>query len=292
MKIKISSVTDVGTERTNNEDAFIVCTDIDKQNWILTNDADYHTLGKYGCLMVVADGMGGANAGEIASSIAINTIKSFFAKEKLSKIDFSTEDSVYKHLSKAIQLSNDAIMNHVITDPDSIGLGTTIVTTWIIGNYAYIAWCGDSRCYCYNQETGLKQLTKDHSYVQELVDKGEITKKQAFNHPDGNIITKCLGDVDAMPEPDLITYKIKNGDVLLCCSDGLCGYCNDKTIENVFLNNFNDISSCKDNLLRLALEAGGHDNITITLCGTLPDNQTTPFVTNSTKIKRFFKNLL
>ena len=290
MKIRISAITDVGLERTNNEDAVIVCPDLEKQNWGETGSEDYLALGKYGAMLVVADGMGGANAGEIASSIAVDTAKNYFSQKRLSENEIS-EKTAYSLLLDAITLSNKAIMNHVETDPDSIGLGTTIVITWVIDRKAYIAWCGDSRCYCYNPKNGLRQLTKDHSYVQELVDKGEITAKQAFNHPDSNVITKCLGDVDAVTEPDMITYEIKDGDVLLSCSDGLCGYCDDKSIEKVLLNNFDNLTLCKDNLLKLAMNAGGQDNITIALCATLPDSQQTPIIDSSIKMKRFLKNI-
>ena len=290
MNIKISAITDVGKERTNNEDAVLVCPDLEKQNWGETESENYLALGKYGTMLVVADGMGGANAGEIASSIAVDTAKNYFSQKRLSENEIS-EKTAYSLLLDAITLSNKAIMNHVETDPDSIGLGTTIVITWVIDRKAYIAWCGDSRCYCYNPKNGLQQLTKDHSYVQELVDKGEITDKQAFNHPDSNIITKCLGDVDAVTEPDMITYEIKDGDVLLSCSDGLCGYCDDKSIEKVLLNNFDNLTLCKDNLLKLAMNAGGQDNITIALCATLPDSQQTPIIDSSIKMKRFLKNI-
>ena len=290
MNIKISAITDVGKERTNNEDAVLVCPDLEKQNWGETESENYLALGKYGTMLVVADGMGGANAGEIASSIAVDTAKNYFSQKRLSENEIS-EKTAYSLLLEAITLSNKAIMNHVETDPDSIGLGTTIVITWVIDRKAYIAWCGDSRCYCYNPKNGLRQLTKDHSYVQELVDKGEITAKQAFNHPDSNIITNCLGDVDAVTEPDMITYEIKDGDVLLSCSDGLCGYCDDKSIEKVLLNNFDNLTLCKDNLLKLAMNAGGQDNITIALCATLPDSQQTPIIDSSIKMKRFLKNI-
>lgn len=290
MNIKISTITDVGIERTNNEDAVLVCLDLGKHNWGETEGKDYLALGKYGAMLVVADGMGGANAGEIASSIAIDTIKTFFSEKQLSENEIS-EKVAYGLLMDAIMLSNKAIMKYVEKAPDSVGLGTTIVIAWVIDGKAYIAWCGDSRCYCYNQTSGLHQLTKDHSYVQELVDRGEITQKQAFNHPDGNIITKCLGDVDAVPEPDMITYQLCNGDLLLLCSDGLCGYCDDRSIERVLLNNFDNLSLCKDNLLKLAMSAGGQDNISIALCATLPEGQQIPTVTSSTKIKRFIKNL-
>lgn len=290
MKIRISAITDVGIERANNEDAVLVCPDLEKQNWGETESKDFCALGKYGAMMVVADGMGGANAGEIASSIAIDTIKKYFSQKRLCENELS-EEVAYSLLTNAIILSNKAIMEHVETDPNSIGLGTTIVITWLVEGNAYIAWCGDSRCYCYNQNCGLKQLTKDHSYVQELVDKGEITQMQAFNHPESNIITRCLGDVDAESEPNIITYNIENGDILLSCSDGLCGYCDDKSIEKIILNHFEEIQICRDNLLKLALRVGGHDNVTIALCATLPDNQKVPLITNATKMKRFIKSI-
>lgn len=290
MNIKISAISDVGLERTNNEDAVLVCPNLEKQNWGESETSNYLALGKYGAMLVVADGMGGANAGEIASSIAIDTIRNFFSLKRLSADEIS-EKTAYSMLLDVITLSNKAIMEHVETDPDSIGLGTTIVISWVINGKAYIAWCGDSRCYSYNQTTGLRQLTKDHSYVQELVDKGEITLKQAFNHPDSNIITKCLGDVDAVAEPDIVTYKLNDGDLLLLCSDGLCGYCEDKSIEKVLLNNFDNLPVCKDSLLKLAMAAGGQDNITIALCATLPEGHELPIVNGSTKIKRFLKNI-
>lgn len=289
MNINFAAITDVGIERTNNEDAVIICSNIENQNWGVTSENTFLPLGKYGSLMIVADGMGGVNAGEIASAIAIDSLRKYFSIDNLCCN--ITDKIAYNKLTEAIQLANKAIMEYVVTDSNATGLGTTIVVTWIIENKAFIAWCGDSRCYCYNQNTGLKQLTKDHSYVQKLIDEGKITKKEAFNHPDNNIITKCLGDVDSETEPDIITYNINEGDILLVCSDGLCGYCDDKTIEKTLLYNFDNLQQCKDNLLQLALKAGGQDNITIALCATLPDTQQQPIVSTYTKIKRFIRRL-
>ena len=291
MKIRISAITDVGKERTNNEDTVLVCPDLEKQHWGAMESKDYIPLSKYGAMLVVADGMGGANAGEIASSIAVNTVKNYFSQNRLSE-DRLSEKTAHRMLGEAIALSNKAIMEYAKTEPDSIGLGTTIVITWIVEDSAYIAWCGDSRCYSYNQINGLQPLTKDHSYVQELIDKGKIAPNQAFNHPDSNIVTKCLGDVDASTEPDILTYQLNDGDLLLTCSDGLCGYCDDKSIEKVLLKSFDNLSACKDNLLNLAMAAGGQDNITIALCATLPEDQQAPIVTAYTKIKRFIKNIV
>lgn len=291
MNIKIAAVSDVGIERAHNEDAILVCSDLKKQNWGEGENTLYSALGEYGTMLVVADGMGGANAGAIASSTAIETVRKFFSPQNLSSENEISEETASKLLIDAIRLSNEAIIKHAETNPDSIGLGTTIVITWVLDGKAYIAWCGDSRCYCYNQSNGLHQLTKDHSYVQELIDNGDITLEQAFCHPDRNIITKCLGDVDGSTEPDMVTYQLNDGDILLLCSDGLCGYCDDKSIEKVLFNNFDNLSLCKDELLRLAMSTGGMDNITIALCSTLPEGQQTPTVTFATKLKRFFKNI-
>lgn len=292
IKINISAVTDVGRERTNNEDAIAVCSDLGTCNWESLKTNKYIELGEFGAVTIVADGMGGANAGEIASSIAIKTITDCFKKKDLKNIFFE-EQSIYAFLKLTIDKANDAIINHAMTDSDSIGLGTTIVISWIIQEMVYVAWCGDSRCYCFNPiKCKLTSLTKDHSYVQELIDKGEITIKEAIRHPDNNIITKCLGDVEAICAPDFITYKMTPGEILLICSDGLCGYCNDLDIEKVMFNNFECLDACCNKLLKLALDAGGYDNITISLMATIPSNLNSPVVTMSIKIKRFLRRML
>lgn len=155
----------------------------------------------------------------------------------------------------------------------------------------YIAWCGDSRCYCFNPNSGLRLLTKDHSLVQELIDKGEIKCEEAFNHPDNNIITRCLGDVDADPEPEILTYKICEGDIFLLCSDGLCGYCKDSLIEKTMYRNYKNMELCQKALLKNALDTGGQDNISIVLCATLPLNSTKCRVGLKGKIKKFLAKL-
>jgi len=285
MNINISAVTDVGIERSNNEDAVVVCPDLGQQSWKESCNDDSVPLGKNGTLLVVADGMGGANAGEVASSLAVNTVRSYFSAERLDAITIN-ETTVRTHLVEAIHLSNQAIIDSIVTNPDSDGLGTTVVIAWVAGDTAYIAWCGDSRCYCFNPNKGLKQLTKDHSYVQELIDKGEIFESQAFNHPDGNIITRYLGDADS--EPEVVAHKIENGDCLLVCTDGLCGYCRDSAIEKVMYDSFQNICQCRDNLLKLALNAGGQDNVTIVLCSIYTQNNDAFHIGLKGKIRRFF----
>lgn len=286
MKIKICALTDVGKERTNNEDAVSICPDLTKPIWNRSTKNDYVSLSPLGAVSVIADGMGGANAGEIASALAVENIEKTFRCAEYDKI-LCSDHAIYAFLRDCIIRTNKAILDHVADFPDSIGLGTTVVLLWIVNKKAYVVWCGDSRCYCFNPDYGLKPLTKDHSLVQELVDKGEIKREEAFTHPDNNIITRCLGDVDAASEPEILTHEIEGGDIFLLCSDGLCGYCKDKKIEKVMYRCHDNIDECQRSLLRLALAAGGQDNISISLCATLPDNYMKPQVGLIGRIKRF-----
>lgn len=288
MKICISAQTDIGKERTNNEDTFVFCPDLTHPDWSLNSSNEYIPLGSLGSLAVVADGMGGANAGEIASSIAIDTIKKRFVPDKLLII-ISSDQSVYDFLKSVIKDADAAIREYINSNPDTIGMGTTIVLLWIINDKAHIAWCGDSRCYAFNIKTGLKSLTKDHSYVQELIDKGELSTKKAFNHPDSNLITRCLGDIDASATPDILTYHINPQDTLLLCSDGLCGCCKDKQIEKVLYLQFENIQKCCSSLVEISLDSGGYDNITIVLMSFIADDLKEPFMPIVTKMIRKLK---
>ena len=276
MKIKIVAVTDIGKERTNNEDAYIICPDLSQQEWSHSETSTYIPLDKYGSLMVVADGMGGANAGEVASSIAVKSVRQSFSKKNVEHA--IKADDINGLLLSCVKDIDESINQKITEEPDTSGMGTTIVICWIIDGTAHIAWCGDSRCYVYNAFKGLELLTKDHSLVQELIDKGEITEKEAFNHPDNNIITRGLGDVDSLTQPDIVSYSINPNDIILLCSDGLCGYTSNKEIEQVLDANSIDIMKCRDELLKLTLDAGGYDNICISLASLINDNQSVPLV--------------
>lgn len=292
MKIKISAVTDVGLERNNNEDAFVFCPNLSNQDWGKSEMSQYIPLGEFGALMVVADGMGGANAGEVASAIAMKSVEDVFSEDNLRK--YVSSENVEQLLHLCVKKADEDISKRIWDDPDTAGMGTTIVLCWLIRNVAYIAWCGDSRCYVYNPKSGLKLLTKDHSYVQELVDKGEISLQEAFCHPDNNIITRGLGDVDSEAIPDVVKYNILLNDTFLLCSDGLCGYSTDRLIEQVIEKSYTDVDRCCCELLKLALDNGGHDNICITLTSVIGDNLDSPVpLTNIQRlmigVKRLFR---
>ena len=262
MDIQIAAKTDVGLVRKNNEDSFVVCADLTTPNWECHETSEPIHLGKFGSLLVVADGMGGANAGEVASAIAIETVKDLFVPETLEKI-VSNEAEIIPFLTKVIETADTNIRNKSKEDISTHGMGTTIVLTWILNGKAYLSWCGDSRCYLFNEKIGYLRLSNDHSYVQSLVDKGELDPEMAFDHPYSNIITQCLGDAENHAIPDSRIQQLRNGDVIMLCSDGLCGYCRDNQIADIVLENCNDVVVCRDKLVEAALEEGGFDNVTL-----------------------------
>ena len=289
MKISISGKTDVGIERSNNEDVFSFCADLTKSIWESSSN-EYIRNGELGSISIVADGMGGANAGEIASLIAIESMKKDLVPSLLSTV-IDSDEKIKDYLSKIFLKANNAILKHIESDPDTIGMGTTIVLIWILNEKAYIAWCGDSRCYVFNPKQGLKCLSRDHSYIQELIDKGEITVEQSFNHPDSNLITRCLGDCDTSNEPEIIVYNIQKHDQFLLCSDGLCGYCRDEIIEETFYREYLDVNKCCNALVDLALKIGGQDNISVINISTIDDNESEIPFNLKVQIKRYLKSL-
>lgn len=269
VNVKLAAGTDVGLVRSNNEDNFVVNADLQKDSWMIPQASEQIALGEYGTLLVVADGMGGTNAGEVASAIAIETIQQKFSQEELNKFFIGKgslpEKSFCEFLTNAVKAADLNIINRSKTDSSTQGMGTTIVILWLIGEKAYVSWCGDSRCYVFNAEFGISRLSKDHSYVQELVDAGKLDPENAFDHPYSNIITRCLGDKENRANPDFRTYSYRNGDTFLLCSDGLCGLCTDEEIMQTMLE-AKSLSDCKKSLIEAALSAGGYDNVTIALC--------------------------
>ena len=290
MKIKIASRLDIGKRRENNEDALAYCANLSDHKWCEDDMAAYLPLGENGALAVVADGMGGANAGEVASSISIQTIRETFTIDRVSAAVKGGEDTIKSLLLEAIKQADTAILHRIATDDGTQGMGTTIVVCWIVAGKAYVAWCGDSRCYSYHPAKGLKPLTHDHSLVQELVDNGEITPEEAFSHPDGNIITRGLGDFGSEVNPDFVVHPIKENETLVLCSDGLCGYCIDRDLEACMDQTHTDTSMCCQSLLQQALDAGGHDNISIITISIIPDNHEHP--APMTRIQSFKRQIL
>lgn len=254
--------------RPNNEDNYQLSDDLSNNNWGFTTDKEV-VLGNKGALLAIADGMGGMNAGEVASALAIETIKEWFSSEKLTDEVMSSSDSIKKYIEKAIMAADSRIREDARTNQEKKGMGTTIVLALIIREKIFVGWCGDSRAYRFNPQEGLTQLSHDHSYVQELVDAGKLNEKFAFDHPDSNIITRSLGDPNVKAKPEVADYLLRNNDIILLCSDGLSGVLRDHEIEEILRDNSTSTGACRDALWQASLEAGWNDNVTIGLYQTL-----------------------
>lgn len=270
IKFKIAAKTDVGRVRKNNEDNLQAASDLTTAPMQWVNDMECD-LGDKGALLVVADGMGGMNAGEVASEIAIKTIKEFFAPNRITSEVIGSKVGIETFMKRAIQDADVKIKLAAHQNPEHKGMGTTIVIAWLLDGKLYVAWCGDSRAYIFNKINGLRQISKDHSYVQTLVDKGKISKEDAFDFPDSNIITRCLSDSNQKARPDTIANPIDvcNDDIILLCTDGLSGMIRDHEIEQILAEHGTDLSVCADELIAAACEASGDDNITVALCKVL-----------------------
>ncbi len=258
--LRLTAKTDVGKVREHNEDNYVVCPDVSKNEWFFS---DVTIEPEEGTLLVIADGMGGLNAGEIASAIAIETVQDYFRNAERKKLE--TNEHVKEALIECINNAQVSMLAHAKEHPETSGMGTTIVIAFIKDNILHTAWVGDSRCYVFRNNSDLYYATKDHSYVQELVDAGKITMQQAFYHPENNIITRSLGDnSNKTPKPDFCAYPLESGDKIILCSDGLSGMLQDEAILNVLCNTSN-INETASSLVQAANEAGGHDNITLIL---------------------------
>lgn len=267
IKFRIAAKTDVGLVRQNNEDNFQASSDlsVEPMRWI---NNEICSLGEKGALLVVADGMGGMNAGEVASKLAIETVRKAFEPQNLTNEVMSNRYSIEKFMNSVVVEADKKIKSEAKIHPESRGMGTTIVIAWLLDGKLYVSWCGDSRAYVYNPQAGLHQISKDHSYVQSLVDKGVIAKEDAFDYPESNIITRCLSDssTKARPESLLIPYEICDDDIIMLCTDGLNGMIRDCEIEEIIRHNEHDMDRCSDALIQAACDAEGSDNITICMC--------------------------
>ena len=238
MKFAIKS--DVGQRRKVNEDA-----------------AGYFESKNHIPLMMVCDGIGGHNAGEIASAMALMLIG-----QAWEKTEFNDIEEVYQWLIKKITEANEAIFTRSAQYEDLYGMGTTVVVASIIGNQLMIANVGDSRAYVL-RNFQLKQLTEDQSLVNALLKSGEITPEEAENHPNKNIVTQSLG-VTSSVEIDFVRMTVKDEDTLLLCSDGLSDMLSLEQIRNV-MNHYSDVEQQVEKAVQEANEAGGRDNITVAI---------------------------
>jgi PPM family protein phosphatase len=217
---------------------------------VRSNNQDSAYAGPH--LLVVADGMGGHAGGDVASSLAI---------ARLARLDSDSPASdIVAHLEEAILASNDDILHRARVEPDLAGLGTTITALLRSGSKFALAHIGDSRAYLLRDDT-VTQVTKDHTFVQRLMDEGRLTADEAEHHPQRSVLMRVLGDVDADPDLDLSLRPAHVGDRWLLCSDGLSGIVTFDTISRI-LTEYASPGEAADELVRLALAGGGPDNVT------------------------------
>jgi protein phosphatase len=236
--LRVGSLTDIGKVREINQDSFSV------------------DEGKG--LFIVADGMGGHAAGEKASQTAVQIIT-----ERLGGlVGNSTNGQLLDALQTAIQDANREIINASMEDASMRGMGTTATVLVTKSNQLYVGHVGDSRAYLIRNRR-IDQITEDHSIVAQLVRARAITPQEAARHPYRNVITRCLG-MQVEVEADTQQRELKGGDRLLICSDGLSGLVSDDEMLQMVLSSDDPQKTCQD-LVNLALERGGSDNITVVL---------------------------
>ena len=235
----IFAKSDIGKARELNQDYYYISKETDEPK-----------------IYILADGMGGYKGGEIASKLATDSVRKYIENNFDSTP--KEKEEILKLIGSAVEYANMVVYEKSKEIPELEGMGTTIEICLIYNNKAYIGHIGDSRIYRIRKEV-IRKLTKDHSYVQKLVEDKKITREEAKSHPKKNMLTRALGCTPYV-EPDLRARNFEKGDVFIICSDGLTNMVDEKRIYELVKN---DITTATDNLIKEANDAGGYDNITV-----------------------------
>jgi serine/threonine protein phosphatase PrpC len=260
IRIRVFGKTDLGRTRDHNEDRFLVA-DLTRRDASLQPPVREHVVGERGSLLVVADGMGGAAAGEVASAMAADTIYARLIDVWGNDAETSAERFAY-WLKDAVEAANAEIHAYAKAHPEVRGMGTTTTAVGVLGDHVFLSQVGDSRAYLVRNGVA-HQLTKDQSLMQRLVEAGEITEEEAAHSERRNIILQALGP-DAKVKVDLTYQELRKGDALVLCSDGLSGQVRKEEIGRI-VSSTPDPSGACDQLIALANERGGPDNITVVI---------------------------
>lgn len=265
LKVESFGSTHMGRVRTTNEDQFVTAT-LMRALWIEQSSlqqAQMHYGDDRGHVLIVADGMGGAHAGETASAVAVNAIEQFLlnALRWLLTLHGSEEAEVLRDFKVALRNADASVVAAAAGNPDLSGMGTTLTMAYSLGTDLFVAHVGDSRCYLYRGGE-LHQLTRDHTLVGELVQKGLIQPEDAGEHPYRHVITNVVGGPKAGLHAEVHRVTLEAGDLILTCTDGLTGMVTDAQIATV-LQGAATPRAASEELVRLALEHGGRDNVTV-----------------------------
>ena len=235
----IFAKSDIGKARELNQDYYYISKETDEPK-----------------IYILADGMGGYKGGEIASKLATDSVRKYIENNFDSTP--KEKEEILKLIGSAVEYANMVVYEKSKEIPELEGMGTTIEICLIYNNKAYIGHIGDSRIYRIRKEV-IRKLTKDHSYVQKLVEDKKITREEAKSHPKKNMLTRALGCTPYV-EPDLRARNFEKGDIFIICSDGLTNMVDEKRIYELVKD---DITTATDNLIKEANDAGGYDNITV-----------------------------
>ena len=238
--MKYAAGTDKGLVRDTNEDS---CN-------IIPGDREVPYV------FIVADGMGGHNCGEIASNMAVEYISEYFTKNSVSFLDAGDCGSTLKNL---VEAANREVWRKSLESPETNGMGTTLTMAVIVDNTVTVAHVGDSRLYLI-RSGNMRKVTDDHSYIEELVRKGSLTKEEAENHPGKNIITRAIGSSPEL-EVDILSLTMEANDIMILCTDGLTNMlCENEICETA--GGAEPEAACEQ-LIEAANKHGGEDNVTV-----------------------------
>ncbi|HYX82619.1 MAG TPA: Stp1/IreP family PP2C-type Ser/Thr phosphatase [Gemmatimonadales bacterium] len=260
IRVEVFGKTDLGRTRDHNEDRFLVA-DLTRKASSLQPEVRSHDIGPRGTLLVVADGMGGAAAGELASEMATDTIYAHLVRTWYAEHDVTPQRFAYR-LKEAVEVANASIHAHAKAHPEVKGMGTTTTAAGVLNDHLYLTQVGDSRAYLIRGGQA-HQITKDQSLMQRLVEAGELTEEEAAQSERRNIILQALGP-DPKVKVDLTHQEVRRGDILVLCSDGLSGQVRKEEIAKI-VSETPDLSAACDTLIALANERGGPDNITVVI---------------------------
>jgi len=238
--LRFAAGTDTGLIRDTNEDSYRIIPESSQNP----------------CVAIIADGMGGHNCGEVASKMAVDYISDFI--ERKGSLLFSCPN-VGEEIRKLVGEANTAVFEASLARPEASGMGTTLTMAVIVGSRVTVAHVGDSRLYMARSDT-MRQMTQDHSYIEELIKNGTLTREEAERHPRKHVITRAIGSSKDL-EVDILDFEIQKGDILLLCTDGLTNMICENEIYNI-IKECEPQKAC-EKLIEAAKSKGGEDNITV-----------------------------
>ena len=238
--MRFAAGTDTGLIRNSNEDSYRIIPESSRNP----------------CVVIIADGMGGHNCGEVASRMTVDYISEFI--ERSGSQLFSCPD-IGEEIRKQVGEVNTAVFEASLASPEASGMGTTLTMAVIVGTRVTVAHVGDSRLYMACSDT-MRQMTQDHSYIEELIKNGTLTREEAERHPRKHVITRAIGSSKDL-EVDILDFEAQKGDVLLLCTDGLTNMICENEIYSIIKNS--EPQKACEQLIEAAKTKGGEDNITV-----------------------------